>query len=164
MARRSTVSRVTFIAGGAVLAVMLFVGVRAVRAQGTPQGAKFIGAKKCRLCHMNEYKTWSESKHAKNFDVLEGAERANPDCLKCHTTGYGKEGGFVSESETPDLTNAGCESCHGPGSEHADAAKKAGEATGWEKRINRVPQNVCVDCHNPHINQKKRAEELRKAS
>lgn len=39
-------------------------------------------------------------------------------CYQCHTTGYGKAGGFISVEKTPDLKNAGCEVCHGPGEFH----------------------------------------------
>ena len=39
-------------------------------------------------------------------------------CYHCHTTGYGKPGGFVSPEKTPHLKNAGCEVCHGPGGFH----------------------------------------------
>jgi hypothetical protein len=39
-------------------------------------------------------------------------------CYYCHTTGYGKPGGFISPEKTPYLENAGCEVCHGPGEFH----------------------------------------------
>jgi len=100
---------------------------------------------------MAEHKTWKKTKHANNFEVLQGAEREEPQCVKCHVTGFGKPGGFVSEQETPGLKNVGCEACHGPGSEHIEAAKKAGSAKGWDTKIDKVPQNTCVECHNPHV-------------
>ena len=39
-------------------------------------------------------------------------------CYHCHTTGYGRPGGFISPEKTPYLENAGCEVCHGPGEFH----------------------------------------------
>ena len=53
------------------------------------------------------------------------------DCLRCHTTGYGKPGGFKSLEETPKLINVQCEGCHGPGGEFSAFMKKNHE--GMEK-------------------------------
>jgi len=96
------------------------------------QGAapSFVGAKKCKACHLKQFNSWSESRMAKSFDLLKpGANAAakkkaklDPDkdytkdatCLACHTTGYGKPGGFVDIASTPDLAGVGCEMCHGP--------------------------------------------------
>ncbi|MCP3964562.1 MAG: hypothetical protein GY719_42580, partial [bacterium] len=71
----------------------------------------FVGTKKCKKCHLKEYKSWAETKMAKTFEVLKPEIRAeakvaagldpakdystDATCLPCHTTGYGKEGGFV---------------------------------------------------------------------
>jgi len=150
-------------AGGvaAVLLACAVAGTLVAFAAGPPDDAKYIGTSKCRMCHMKEHKTWKKTKHASNFDGLQGDEQKNPDCLKCHTTGYGKPGGFVSLEETPKMTNTGCEACHGPGSAHAAAAKDAPDEGDWDKKINNVPQNTCVACHNPHVNQKERVEKLR---
>lgn len=153
--RNVAAAAVTVLLAGAV------IGTLVAYAAGPPEDAQYIGTAKCRMCHLKEYKTWQKTKHAENFSVLQGDEQKNPDCLKCHTTGYGKPGGFVSVEETPKLTDTGCESCHGPGSAHADAAKDAPDEGDWEKKINKVPQNVCIDCHNPHVNQKERVEKLR---
>ena len=67
----------------------------------------------------------------------------------------------MSVDETPDQKNVGCESWHGPGSAHIAAAKAKPKEGDWEKKINRVPQNTCVQCHNPHVNQKERVAKLR---
>ena len=136
-------------------------GIVALRAAGPPKEAKFVGTKKCRSCHLKEYNTWRKTGHAKTYAHLEGPETKDPDCLKCHTTGYGKPGGFVDIDKTPALVGTGCESCHGPGSVHAEAAKDAPEDAKWDTKIDKVPQNTCVDCHNPHVPQKARVEKLR---
>jgi hypothetical protein len=66
-------------------------------------------------------------------------------CLKCHTTGYGKPGGFVSEAETPNLKGKQCEACHGPGSIHVDNPEDAVARTTMKKYV--TDNNVCIQCH-----------------
>jgi hypothetical protein len=94
-------------------------------------GHEYVGTKNCRKCHIKEHKSWAATKMAKAFDSLKpgvAAEKKtaaglDPDkdytkeaeCLGCHTTGYGKAGGFVDIETTPDLAGVGCESCHGAG-------------------------------------------------
>jgi hypothetical protein len=91
----------------------------------------FIGNRKCRACHIKEYRSWEETKMAKALDILKPGQRAeaktaagldpNKDyssdakCLPCHTTGHGKEGGFVDVESTPNHVGVGCEMCHGAG-------------------------------------------------
>lgn len=123
--------------------------------------AKYVGSPACQACHLKDYMSWKKMKHAKVFDDLIGAETANPDCLKCHTTGYGKEGGFVSAEKTAGLKGVGCEACHGAGSAHVEAAKSAPKTGAWDTMIKKTP-DTCTECHNPHVNQKERVEELRK--
>ena len=94
----------------------------------------YVGAKKCKACHLKQFQTWEPTRMAKSFELLRpGAsaaakQKANLDpkkdythdekCLGCHTTGYGKPGGFVSLEKTPDLVGVQCVGCHGPGSEY----------------------------------------------
>ena len=139
-------------------------GAARALASAPPKDAKYVGTKKCRSCHTKEHKTWRKTKHYKTFKQLEGDEKKDPDCLKCHTTGYGKPGGFVSVEETPGLAGTGCESCHGPGSVHAELAKKAPESGKWDKKISKTPlATSCATCHNPHVSQKDRVKKLRAA-
>jgi len=62
-------------------------------------------------------------------------------CFECHTTGYGKPGGFVSYETTPEMADVGCETCHGPGALHAE--------DGDPELIRRTPVvKDCKVCHN----------------
>ncbi len=83
-----------------------------------------MGENTCAKCHekvANSFKTHQHNDAFANIQndrrycqlKKEGREGA---CLKCHVTGYGEPGGFVSAEETPELAKVGCESCHGPGS------------------------------------------------
>ncbi len=109
--------------------------------------AKYVGAKKCKACHMKQYKAWKKTSMATSFEKLKAGvdadakKKAGLDpakdythdakCLACHTTGYGKEGGFKSIEETPKLANVQCEGCHGPGSEYKNVMKKSRKK--WKK-------------------------------
>ncbi|MEE8403329.1 MAG: multiheme c-type cytochrome, partial [Candidatus Hydrothermarchaeaceae archaeon] len=33
----------------------------------------YVGAEKCKLCHINEYETWSKTKHAEAYEVMDHA-------------------------------------------------------------------------------------------
>ena len=90
-------------------------------------GGGFVGSEKCRECHIKEYRSWKKTRHAKSFNTLLHIKKEkNINCLKCHTTGYGKKTGFENFEKTGDLASVGCESCHGPCQEHVNSepAKK----------------------------------------
>ncbi|MHC4787720.1 MAG: multiheme c-type cytochrome [Planctomycetota bacterium] len=145
-----------------VVTGLIAVGIFIAHGAQVPEEAEFVGTAKCRLCHLQQYRTWQQTKHSSNFEVLIGPERSEPDCVRCHVTGYGKPGGFVSEEESPHMTNVGCESCHGPGSAHLEAARVAPATGTWDTKIDKVPAgSACLKCHNPHVRQKERAEQLR---
>ncbi len=100
---------------------------------GEKAAIKYVGSKKCKACHIKEYKSWEKTKMANAMDILKPSARpdakklagldpakdytSDPECLPCHTVGYSKEGGFVSMEKTPKLAGVGCEMCHGPGGE-----------------------------------------------
>ena len=120
-----------------------------------PAGQTYVGSKECASCHFDQFLTWRETKHAKGFDVLPAKYQDDKSCLKCHTTGHGEAGGFESKAKTPGLVGASCESCHGPGSKHAEIAKSFGKkklAKDEEAYVRSTiylmqPKNVCVQCH-----------------
>lgn len=89
------------------------------------QQAVYIGTDACSTCHAKEYRHFiTYAKKAKSFESIERLKKGLSDeeirqCYACHTTGYGRPGGFTSPEATPLLKNTGCEACHGPGSIHA---------------------------------------------
>lgn len=120
-----------------------------------PKGAKYTSAKKCKKCHFKQYKTWSKMKHAGAWENLPTTDKKREECVKCHVTGYGKPGGYVSEAKTPELTAVQCDACHGPSSKHIEVAQAEEEKATPNKAainagIDRIPDNTCVGCHNPH--------------
>ena len=84
----------------------------------------YVGSEACKACHLEEYTSFTTyAKKSRSFQSIERLMTRLTDaeiskCYSCHTTGYGKPGGFVSPEKTPHLKNAGCEVCHGPGAAH----------------------------------------------
>ena len=76
-------------------------------------------------------------------------------CQRCHVTGFGWEGGFVSANKPGGQAHVGCESCHGPSSLHV----RNPDDKEWQKRINpwrHLPEarrhdamdQFCQKCHD----------------
>ncbi len=110
--------------------------------------ARYVGSGACAPCHELEFKNYTAfAKKASSYHSIKiMASDLTPgeleECYACHTTGYGKPGGFVSFEKTPELANAGCEVCHGPGSAHVDSG-------GDASLINRdLSIKDCETCHN----------------
>jgi hypothetical protein len=119
-----------------------------------PTNAQHVGSESCRDCHESEYKTWAAGPHAAAVATLSKAGKSsNADCLACHTTGFGRPGGFPKdggvESHT-DLARVGCESCHGPGGEHVkeDAVKIGNIVSLGDKCDSCVILQICGSCHD----------------
>lgn len=146
----------------AVMFIMAFWAAAQVDA------AEYVGAKKCKACHIKEFKSWEQTGMAKSFEQLkpgvsaDAKKKANIDpnkdyttdagCLKCHTTGYGKPGGFKSIADTPELANVQCESCHGPGSEYGKLMKENKEFKRADAKkaglvIPSEDEKGCMSCH-----------------
>lgn len=107
---------------------------------------RYVGSETCQGCHEEEYESFTAfAKKASSYDSVHiMAKGLTPDeireCYVCHTTGYGMPGGFISETETPHLKNAGCEVCHGPGSLHV-------ESEDYEDIISELTIDDCKSCH-----------------
>lgn len=106
-------------------AVILLISVSLpVSLAETERPPKYVGSLACKPCHEKEYKSFvTYAKKSTSFRSIERlkkelTEKEIKGCYHCHTTGYGKPGGFISPEKTPHLKNAGCEVCHGPGEFH----------------------------------------------
>lgn len=130
--------------------------------------AEYLGVRKCKMCHMKQYKAWQKTKMATSFENLKAGVKVeakkkaglDPDrdyttdanCLKCHTTGYGEAGGFKSLTETPKLINVQCEGCHGPGSEYRKIMMKnpkfkTAEVKAAGLTVPSEDEKTCLKCH-----------------
>ncbi len=123
---------------------------------------KYVGASKCKMCHMakgKQYPNWSESKHAKAFETLKseaaikiGKEKGIADpssdakCLKCHSTAAtidaSLNGGITKEE------GVSCETCHGPGSNYKAPAVMRSRDESMKNGLIIPDEKLCVKCHN----------------
>lgn len=131
----------------AVLGALLFLLALLVAGGAMAQEAMFIGSRQCSECHEEQYENYEKySKKARSWEgvkiMLSDLKKEEAEkCYECHTTGYGKPGGFVSYETTPEMADVGCETCHGPGSLHAE--------DGDIELILRTPAiEDCQTCHN----------------
>ena len=134
----------------------------------------FIGSKNCKKCHIKQFKSFEETKMASAFDSLKPgvdveAKAAmnlsadedytqNAECVACHVTGYGKEGGLTSEADTPELANVGCEMCHGAGGTYTQDGYMTLKNKEYKRAevvavgmVEKVSEAQCVVCHNENV-------------
>ncbi|MFN7171183.1 MAG: multiheme c-type cytochrome [Fimbriimonadaceae bacterium] len=107
--------------------------------RGNAEG--FVGSKACFPCHATAAHVWENSAHAMALKTLEDINHdRDPDCVGCHVVGLPAADGFRDRKLTPDLTDVGCESCHGPGAKHV--------FDPLEHPMPKVGENSCISCHN----------------
>ncbi len=168
--------------------VLLFTMFAWANGDATAKEAKYVGATKCKMCHKkakkgNQYGKWEETLHAKAFDALKSDQAAeivkklglktaaseSPECLVCHTTGYGKGGYEVKDAafwaqvtgkgkpvkdvkRMASLQNVGCEACHGAGGDYKSKKSMAaifkGEITPDSVGLIIPNEQTCLGCHN----------------
>lgn len=131
----------------------------------------YVGIKKCKGCHLKEWKSWSTTNMSKTFDVLRPGERneakvnagldpemdytTDTTCLPCHVTGYGADGGYTDFASTPELAGVGCEMCHGAGYDYVQTGTMTLKNKNYMKSeliplglVDTVEESQCVVCHN----------------
>lgn len=111
--------------------------------------AGYVGNAACKECHEEAFPVWTASKHAHGLETLVGVNKQyHLDCIGCHVTGWQSAGGVCRVDKTAGREGVGCESCHGPGSIHADDSNPKTIGKGNEPK-------VCTGCHDrensPHF-------------
>ncbi len=102
----------------------------------------YASATACQKCHEQEYLQWSATRHAFAFETLLKKERYfDSGCVSCHTTGFGYSTGFQIGDHDSTLKGVQCETCHGPGKQHAGNPKKSNIRSGADT-------SLCLDCHD----------------
>lgn len=108
----------------------------------TPNGSAFVGSRACMPCHLEDYKIWQKTAHAKAMQPLVDVHHhSDPECVGCHVVGLEYQGGFQSLEKTPTLKDVGCESCHGAGRKHVEDPKN--------NRMGKLGESICLNCHVP---------------
>lgn len=105
--------------------------------------AAFVGNGECKTCHEDAFPVYEKTKHPHGWETLETqGKQFHLNCVGCHVTGYQQPGGVCRLDKVAGREGVGCESCHGPGSLHADAPST--------DNIRASPgESVCITCHNP---------------
>ena len=128
-----------------LLVIAVFIAVAMLFGASTVEETKppaYVGdnAKNCKMCHKDQFAVWETWKMAKAYESLPAEDKAKPECIGCHVTGAGVEGGFVDATKTPQFLNVQCEACHGPAGDHPKSPMKVKPAGD--------PKLACANCHN----------------
>ncbi len=128
------------------------------------QNFKYIGASKCKMCHMKpakgaQYKLWLEGPHANAMNTLSGEQAkeiaeakgitdptTDAACIKCHSTIGHIDAKLAGSLKITD--GVSCESCHGPGSMYKGASVMKNRELSIQKGLLIPTEELCKKCHN----------------
>ena len=108
-----------------------------------PEGLSYVPAATCGQCHATPYAGWRKTRHARAYKTLTDIRRAgDPNCLMCHTSGFGTTHGFTTIKQTLDLANVNCQNCHRFDLRSDGQGHVAPPAA-------RPDEKICTSCHTP---------------
>lgn len=116
---------------------------------GKSSADTYVGQERCVTCHASAHRMTAASAHAHAFQTLisRGSEY-DPDCIRCHSVGYGARDGFWNLQKTPHLANVQCESCHGRASAHLEAVQAGKVGRDATAMFAALTPSRCVSCHD----------------
>jgi hypothetical protein len=111
--------------------------------EAKPGQAVYVGVEECLSCHEETQAFWDNDQHHHAWETLVRLKKTfDVECVSCHVTGYGMPGGSIL-GKTEGREDVQCESCHGPGSIHAESEDSA-------DIITKPTKATCGTCHNAH--------------
>jgi len=141
-------------------AILVFFAGSALMAQNF----KYIGASKCKMCHVKpatgeQYNIWLKGPHANAMKTLASEESkkiatemgiadptTDPACISCHSTVGGVDAKLVASAKITE--GVSCESCHGPGSMYKGASVMKNRELALTKGLIIPDEALCKTCHN----------------
>lgn len=153
------------LSGLILMGIVLLVTASVIGSDKEKSQPKYIGAKKCKMCHVskkkgNQFGHWQASEHAKAFETL-GTEQAkelakkqdikepqkSEKCLKCHVTAFGTDEELLTKSFKQE-NGVQCEACHGPGSEYKSTTVMKDHQKSLDNGLIIPNGESCRTCHN----------------
>ncbi len=107
----------------------------------------YVGALRCKVCHVEIYNSWQETQHAEALLTLAPDKVEDPACLRCHTTGY-RDSTYGARAEPTYLGGVQCEACHGPGSLYSKSSVMRDPKKSYLLGLVRIDSTTCIRCHN----------------
>ncbi len=118
----------------------------------------YAGAIQCHRCHTQYDLDGQMVGHTVAWRVLDDEHLTDPECLACHSTGYGVPTGLSDPYRDSHLTSVTCEACHGPAGLHVREMYIAQGDLDPENLIppenptglefsREVPESICMACH-----------------
>ena len=103
-------------------------------------GLKYVSSATCGRCHVKEFKAWQKGPHREVWDTLAKAKRTgDPNCVMCHSSGFGTEHGFRTYEDTPKLAGVNCQDCH----------RVNMHGGRCEMPAPKITKDTCELCHTP---------------
>ena len=142
------------------LAILVFFAGTALMAQNF----KYIGASKCKMCHVKpatgeQYNIWLKGPHANAMKTLASDESkkiatelgiadptTDPACISCHSTVGAVDKKLIASAKIDE--GVSCESCHGPGSMYKGASVMKNRELAMTKGLVIPDEALCKTCHN----------------
>ena len=157
--------RLTIVGGLLIGLASLLLGAAPTQDEKAPP--KYVGVSSCKKCHQKgsigkQYKLWEASAHAKAYELLltdeakavatkagvTAAPNEAPECLSCHTTGYGLPVKTHYGDKFKKEDGVTCEACHGQGEFFDKPKDEKHHAEAVDKGYIKAVEAVCLGCHN----------------